>query len=764
MMRLHRALSVLFFLLAIVTHINAQQPGPLQLASLRPQQELRWHRVSPNSENPDGPVLYQLLLNASGTPGTVPVFDSNPRHLINSPIIVNSGNVAIGGLSINGGTGIITFANGQTFPGNSGGTVTSLSAGAGISLSPSPITITGSISIADGGVTASKIGSGAAPNGQVLVANGSGNASWQMLNSTLTNAWSLGGNTGTGCTTSPCTKFLGTTDNSALEFHVSGARAYRVEPATDGAFTQYGFSPNVVAGFSGNLVAAGAAGATIAGGGANNRLNTVNGSFATVSGGVGNTASGIFSAVAGGQANTASGFASFAAGSAANTNNHVGAFVWADNSSGSDLMASANNQFMARATGGFKFIAGLDGTGNPDPAKTVSVGANSGIITFVPGQTFPASGVPAWLLGGNSGTGCTTSPCSDFLGTIDNTGLEMRVANNRAYRIEPATDTQFGLGFSPNVIAGFSGNLVTGVGTAGATIAGGGAVSNGNTVNASFGTVGGGLQNTAGGNYSDVAGGRENIATGFASTLAGGFNNNVSGNYSSVAGGLNNLASGNYSSVAGGSLNDASGFESTVAGGGANLASGDDSSVAGGNENAARGLAATVAGGFQNTASGRGSFAAGQHANTNNHPGSFVWGDNSTTTDVTASADNQFVARATGGFQFITAVDGSGNPDPAKTVSVTAGRVSLGIYVKSDLPSTPTWDEACTSPSDVAISGGAFVFSGGVLRESRPSVTIVAPGTSGAANAWRVACTDLTSKLDVACSQAYVVCLTHASQ
>src|SRR5260370_36197009 len=132
MMRLHRALSVLFFLLAIVTHINAQQPGPLQLASLRPQQELRWHRLSPNSEKPDGPVLYQLLLNASGTPGTVPVFDTNPRHLINSPIIVNSGNVAIGGLSINGGTGIITFANWPTFPGNTGGTATGPSAAAGI--------------------------------------------------------------------------------------------------------------------------------------------------------------------------------------------------------------------------------------------------------------------------------------------------------------------------------------------------------------------------------------------------------------------------------------------------------------------------------------------------------------------------------------------------------------------------------------------------------------------------------------------------------
>jgi len=89
---------------------------------------------------------------------------------------------------------------------------------------------------------------------------------------------------------------------------------------------------------------------------------------------------------------------------------------------------------------------------------------------------------------------------------------------------------------------------------------------------------------------------------------------------------------------------------------------------------------------------------------------------------------------------------------------------ACGMRHYRDLPSAPAWDEACSSPADVAISGGAFAFSGIVLRESRPSVNTAAPGTSGAFNAWRVTCTDLTSKLDVACFQAYVVCLTHASQ
>jgi hypothetical protein len=92
-------------------------PGQ-QMASLRPGHGLVWQRTSPSVQQPDGPVLYQLLFSASGMPGTVPVFDANPRHLANSPIAITSGNIVIGsnGFSINGSTGIITFASGQTFP------------------------------------------------------------------------------------------------------------------------------------------------------------------------------------------------------------------------------------------------------------------------------------------------------------------------------------------------------------------------------------------------------------------------------------------------------------------------------------------------------------------------------------------------------------------------------------------------------------------------------------------------------------------------
>src|SRR5260370_22044826 len=147
MLSLSMRKAALYFLGAIAvaalpTGIGAQQrSSPQLLASLRPHQELRWQRVSPSAERPDGPVLYQLVFNASGTPGTVPACDPNPRHLTNSPIAVSGGNVVIGGgngLNINGATGIISFAAGQTFPGTGNGPVTSVATGPGLPGGPCP--------------------------------------------------------------------------------------------------------------------------------------------------------------------------------------------------------------------------------------------------------------------------------------------------------------------------------------------------------------------------------------------------------------------------------------------------------------------------------------------------------------------------------------------------------------------------------------------------------------------------------------------------
>jgi hypothetical protein len=67
--------------------------------------------------------------------------------------------------------------------------------------------------------------------------------------------WNINGNSGTSPQSN---NFLGTVDNEPLELHVNGARALRLEPATN--------SPNIIGGSSNNTVTPGVYSATIGGG------------------------------------------------------------------------------------------------------------------------------------------------------------------------------------------------------------------------------------------------------------------------------------------------------------------------------------------------------------------------------------------------------------------------------------------------------------------------------------------------------------------
>lgn len=170
--------------------------------------------------------------------------------------------------------------------------------------------------------------------GYVLTSDASGRGTWQPPSSSGSTSWSLTGNAGTV----PGTSFLGTTDSAPLEMKVSGNRALRLEPGTS---TAYGFTPNLIGGFSGNAVMAPAVGATIGGGGALGVLNLVTDNFgtvgggeenragnntgstedcedATVSGGWGNIAGATGAAVGGGWTNTASGLQAVVAGGTEN--------------------------------------------------------------------------------------------------------------------------------------------------------------------------------------------------------------------------------------------------------------------------------------------------------------------------------------------------------------------------------------------------------------------------------------------------------------
>jgi hypothetical protein len=240
------------------------------------------------------------------------------------------------------------------------------------------------------------------------------------------------------------------------------------------------------------------------------------------------------------------------------------------------------------------------------------------------------------------------------------------IANGqRMIRYEPVA-------ISPNVIGGHFGNGVT-AGVRGATIAGGGAAVNTdpdlpseipNLVTDHYGTVGGGLANRAGdgagttfdGALATVGGGRLNVASGFQSAIGGGLSNAASGAQSTVGGGSNNEAIGTYATVGGGTSNDAIGEHSAVAGGGFNVASGGY---------------ATVAGGQFNLAEGDHSFAAGYRAKALGN-GSFSFADASEF-DFSATTDNAFRVRATGGVIFVTDINLSGTPTWACLTTSGAG-------------------------------------------------------------------------------------------
>jgi hypothetical protein len=97
---------------------------PVMIAGLRPAKDLVWQRTSPNAKQPDGPVLYQIIFRSSATPGHVPLI-SPTYTLIDSPISVVGGSVVIGGMSIDGSTGIISFAGAENDLTLQGGTAPS---------------------------------------------------------------------------------------------------------------------------------------------------------------------------------------------------------------------------------------------------------------------------------------------------------------------------------------------------------------------------------------------------------------------------------------------------------------------------------------------------------------------------------------------------------------------------------------------------------------------------------------------------------------
>jgi hypothetical protein len=233
---------------------------------------------------------------------------------------------------------------------NSGGTVTSLTAGAG--LSGGTITNSGSIAVSFGTTPGTVADGGHAHD---------------------TRYWRRdGGNAGPD-------DFLGTTNDHPLEFRVNNERALLLDPT--------GESVNSIAGVSSNAFSTGVTGATVGGGGRAGDANRVTDNYGTVAGGYGNRAGDdLFpvtgangATVGGGIANTASEFGSTVGGGTDNqaSDSHAvvaGGHLNVASNAGSTVGGGQSNQ----ANGSSATVGG--GQSNQANGSYATVGGGSGNV------------------------------------------------------------------------------------------------------------------------------------------------------------------------------------------------------------------------------------------------------------------------------------------------------------------------------------------------------------------------------------------------
>jgi len=228
---------------------------------------------------------------------------------------------------------------------------------------------------------------------------------------------------------------------------------------------------------------------------------------------------------------------------------------------------SASN-FVLSAGGG-KFTGDGSGITNANAATLGGMGATN-----------------FWQTTGNSGT----TAGANFLGTMDNQALQLRVNNTVGLRVEPGKGSTI-----PNVIGGSANNSANCYGA----FIGGGAFNLIQT-NADESVIGGGDHNTIMTNayYSIIGGGSGNSIQlwAFESTIGGGTGNVISNYslYSSIGGGGGNVINGwvNGGTISGGSANiiQSNSDYSIIGGGSHNYVQNDSINVA-------------IAGGLSNTIS-----------------------------------------------------------------------------------------------------------------------------------------------------------------
>ena len=430
----------------------------------------------------------------------------------------------------------------------------------------------------------------------------------------LGNAWQTGGNSGTSPTNG---NFLGTMDNQPLELKVNSQRVVRWERNTNAPI--FGFIvPNIVSGHESNTVADGVGGATIAGGGGfawygSTSPQTVNASYGTIGGGVGNVVLGVVSTVAGGERGFigTNAYNAFLGGGARNSIDGPDATI--GGGTYNSIQPDAYNAFL--------------GGGNNNSIQT-----NAGYSVLGGGynNSIQPNASSSFLGGGNNNSIQTNAGYSVLGGGYFNV---IRSQSSEATIAGGAFNSAIGLGVT--IGGGYGNTAIASSNYYYATVAGG----NGNTANGYGATVGGGVGNSAFAEDTTVAGGGSNTSSNFAATVGGGFANQSTGN--------------NFSTIAGGGYNTSSGDSATVGGGQENISSGFAATVGGGFINHGIASYATVPGGYANYAGADFSFAAGTLAQAN-HSGSFVWSDASDFLGFSSITQNEFAVRARGGVRFVT--------------------------------------------------------------------------------------------------------------
>jgi hypothetical protein len=485
--------------------------------------------------------------------------------------------------------------------------------------------------------------------------------------------WLLSGNAGT----TPRGHFLGTTDDQPLELRVNGQRALRLEPTGSN-------SVNVVGGWSGNFVAPGVVGATIAGGGAGNywgvaRTNSVHSNFGVVAGGWGNIirTNGTFSVISGGRENTiaadafdaviaggwknAIGSNSYSSAIGGGRGNTIAANSWSAVVAGGDSNAVGTNSYSSVIGGGFdNDIAANSGHATIAGGSHNAIGTNCYFSTIGGGRdnTIAANSGYATVAGGDSNAVGTNSYSSAIGGGYKNTiaanAWYATIAGGCYNAIASDSDCSVIGGGYKNTIAAnawyatIAGGYINAISTNSYSSAIVGGTSNKIAAYSSYATIAGGLYNAVGAsaNYSAIGGGCANtIATNSeCAAIAGGYQNTIgtASFYSSIDGGYSNSigADSGCATVAGGWLNaiGTNSDFSTIGGGGRNTIA----------DNA---LYATIPGGSQNFATNY-AFAGGRRAKAR-HTGAFVWGD-STDADITSVAPDSVTLRASGGYRLFS--------------------------------------------------------------------------------------------------------------